>query len=162
MSMQRCAFCGDPYEPEPSAVSVKDGVRRVLQKACRKKRCKKQRKAMAQARWLAKNPGAYRGLYIKTQLWLAEHPGYLRAHRAKDPDYVRRDNEGRRGRRIRARRRADIQDGLPRREIRRIREVKGADIQDTLSLRLDGLLCVLGGSPAPIYETGYPRKEAPG
>ena len=89
MSMQRCVCCGDPYEPEPSAVIVKDGVRRVLQKTCGKKRCEKRRKAMAQARWLAKNPGAYRGLYIKTQLWLVEHPGYLQAYRAKNPAAAR-------------------------------------------------------------------------
>ena len=162
MAMQRCPFCGEMYEPNPRAVCVKNGVRRVSQKACTRKICKKKRKAMSQALWLAKRPGVFRGLYIKTRLWLDKHPGYLRDYRAGHPDYVRSDNEQRRQRHIRERRRADIQDAIPRREIRQIQGVQGADIQDTIRLRLDGLLHVLSGSPAPICEIGSTQKEASG
>lgn len=145
MPQQRCPYCGAEFEPKPNVAAI--------QKCCGKKRCKTKRKADAQAHWLSKNPDYFKGEYRRTRLWLAERPGYQRLYREKNPDYVRRDNEARRLRRIRARRRADIQDAWPRREIKRIQGVQGADIQDTCRLRLDGLLCALGGSPAPIYKT---------
>ena len=154
MARLRCPYCGDEFEPRPNVAAI--------QKCCGKKRCKARRKADAQAHWLTKNPDYFEGEYRRMRLWLAEHPGYQRRYRAKHPDYVRKDNEGRRRRRIRARRRADIQDAWPRREIRQIQGVQGADIQDTCRLRLDGLLCALGGSPAPIYKTRSPAPEAAG
>ncbi|MBI4424282.1 MAG: IS21 family transposase [Elusimicrobia bacterium] len=134
----------------------------AIQKCCGKKRCKAKRKADAQVAWVRKNPDYYKGEYRRTRLWLNDHPGYLDDYRDKEPDYVQRDNEGRRQRRIRARRRADIQDAWPRREIRQIQGVEGADIQDTYRLRLDGLLCALGGSAGPIYKTGSFPKGAAG
>jgi hypothetical protein len=145
MPQKRCPYCGDEFEPKPNVAAI--------QTCCEKKRCKAKRKSDAHAHWLSKNPDYFKGEYRRTRLWLAEHPGYQRGYRAKNPDYVRRDNEARRQRRIRACRRADIQDAWPRREIKRIQGVQGADIQDTCRLRLDELLCALGGSPAPIYKT---------
>lgn len=154
MAQMRCPYCGDTFEPRPNVAHI--------QKCCGKKRCKRKLKADAQAHWLSENPGHFKGEYRRTRLWLAEHPGYQRRYRAKNPDYVRRDNDARRERRIRARRRADIQDEWPRREIRQIQGVEGADIQDTCRRRLDQLLCILGGSPAPIYKTQSPPKVAAG
>lgn len=154
MAKKRCSYCGEEYEPKPHVAAI--------QVCCGKKSCKAKRKTEAQAHWLKKNPGYYEGEYRRTRLWLAEHPGYLRAYRADHPEYVRKDNAGRRERKIRQRRRADIQDTWPRREIKRIQGVEGADIQDTYRLRLDGLLCVLGRPPGPIYKTLSPPGEAPG
>jgi hypothetical protein len=145
MPQKRCPYCGDEFEPKPNVAAI--------QTCCGKKRCKAKRKGDAHAHWLSKNPDYFKGEYRRTRLWLAEHPGYQRRYRAKNPDYVRRDNEARSQRRIRACRRADIQDAWPRREIKRIQGVQGADIQDTCRLRLDELLCALGGLPAPIYKT---------
>jgi len=145
MAQKRCRYCGDEFAPKPHVEKV--------QVCCGKARCKAQRKAEAQSHWLKTNPDYFKGEYWRTRLWLAEHPGYLRAYRKNNPDYVREDNAARRRRRIGARRRADIQDAWPRREIRRIRVLQGADIQDTYRLRLDGLLGALGGRSAPIYKT---------
>jgi len=145
MPQKRCPYCGDEFEPKPNVAAI--------QTCCGKKRCKAKRKADAQAHWVRKNPDYFKGEYRRTRLWLSERPGYQRRYRAKNPDYVRRDNKQRRRRRIRARRRADIQDAWPRREIKRIQGVQGADIQDTYRLRLDGLLCALIDLPAPIYKT---------
>ncbi len=102
MPQLRCPYCGDDFEPEPHLAET--------QICCGKKRCKTRRKAESQARWVKKNPEYFKGEYRRTLLWLAEHPGYLRAYRSKNPDYVQKDNAGRRRRRIRAGRRADIQD----------------------------------------------------
>ena len=144
MPQQRCPYCGKEFEPKPHLIGT--------QTCCGDKNCKAKRKREAHARWLIANPDYFKGRYARTQMWLAHHPGYQSRYRAENPDYVRRDNAGRRRRRIRAVRRADIQDAWPRREIRRIQEVQGADIQDTCQLRLDELLCALGGRPAPIYK----------
>lgn len=153
MAQLRCPYCGFVFEPKPHVAAI--------QKCCWKKRCKARRKVDAQAHWLAKTPDYFKGEYRRTRLWLEAHPGYLAAYRKDHPDYVHEDNEGRRRRRLRARRRADIQDTWPRREIRQIQEVQGADIQDTYRLRLDGLLCALGGLPAPIYKIrSFPTEAA--
>ena len=145
MIQKRCPYCGDEFTPKPHVAGI--------QVCCGKEECKAKRKAESQARWVKKNPKHFKDDYPRTRLWLAKHPGYLKAYRKKNPDYVKKDNEARRRRRIEACRRADIQDAWPRREIRRIQGVQGADIQDTCRLRLDGLLCALGGAPAPIYKT---------
>lgn len=145
MAQKRCPYCGEDFEPKPHVAKI--------QVCCGKKICKTKRKAEAQARWFKATPDYFKGEYRRTRLWLAEHPGYLQTYRASHPDYVQKDNAARRERRKRARRRADIQDAWPRREIRQIQRVQGADIQDTYQLRLDGLLCALGGTPAPIYKT---------
>lgn len=154
MAWKRCPYCGEGFEPKPHLAGT--------QICCGKKSCKAMRKAEGQAHWVKKNPEYFKGDYRRTRLWLAEHPGYLQVYRAGHPEYVRKDNEKRRERHKRARRRADIQDAWPRLEIRRIAGVEGADIQDTCRLRLDGLLYVLGGAPAPIYKTLSPPREAPG
>ena len=104
MPQKRCPYCGDEFEPKPNVA--------YIQKCCGKKRCKAKLKVDAQAHWVKENPNHFKGEYPRTRQWLAEHPGYQRRYRAKNPDYVRRDNEERRRRRIRARRRADIQDAI--------------------------------------------------
>ncbi len=154
MLPKRCPYCGATFEPKPNVAHI--------QKCCGKKRCKAKLKIDSQAYWVRENPNHFKGEYPRTRQWLAEHPGYQRRYRAKNPDYVSRDNEARRQRRIQARRRADIQDAWPRREIKRIQGVQGADIQDTYQLRLEGLLCVLAGSPEPIYKMQSLPKGAAG
>ena len=154
MPQKQCPYCGDEFAPKANVAAI--------QKCCLKKPCMARRKADAHAHWLSKNPDYFKGEYRRTRLWLAEHPGYQRRYRAEHPDYARRDNKARRERRIRSRRRADIQDAWPRREIRRIQGVQGADIQDTCRLRLDDLLRALAGSPAPIYKTQSLPKGAAG
>ena len=121
MGKKRCRYCGRWFQPDPRTAR--------FQKACPRKRCRVMRKDQAQARWLAANPDAFRGLYIKTRRWLSKHPGYLKRYRLAHPAYVAADKRGRRERRVRQRRRADIQDAIPRREIRQIQGVQGADIQ---------------------------------
>lgn len=135
---KRCVYCRRWFVPDP---------RTPHQKTCERKRCRLKRKRDAQERWVASNPGYFEGRYSNTKRWLAKRPGYLRGHRATHPEYVAADNRARRERKKRERRRADIQDALPRREIARLRGLEGADIQDTIRRRLDGLLTVLAGPP---------------
>ena len=94
MAQKRCPHCGDEFTPKPHVATI--------QVCCGKKWCKAKRKAEAQAHWLKANPDYFKGEYRRTRLWLAEHPGYLRDYRSKNPDYVQKDNEGCRRRRIRA------------------------------------------------------------
>lgn len=135
---KRCMYCHRWFVPDP---------RTPHQKTCKRKRCRLKRKRNAQGRWLAKNPGCFEERYSNTKNWLAKRPGYLKRYRATHPEYVAADNRARRERKKRQRRRADIQDALPRREIARLRGLEGADIQDTIRRRLDGLLTVLAGPP---------------
>lgn len=136
---KRCVYCRRWFVPDP---------RTPHQKTCKRKCCRDKRKREAQERWLADNSGCFEGRYPNTKRWLAKHPGYLKKYRAKHPEYVAADNRARREREKRQRRRADIQDALPRREIARLRVLEGADIQDTIRRRLDGLLTVLAGAPS--------------
>lgn len=153
MAEKRCVHCGASFEPDPRAWRVVEGMRRCFQKACRRKRCRKKRKLKAQARWLAANPNAFKGRYSNVKSWLDKHPGYLRCYRAANPGYVAADNRARQKRKVRQRRRADIQDAIPRREIGLLRGLQGADIQDTIRRRLDGLLDTLARPPGPIYKS---------
>jgi hypothetical protein len=137
--LKRCVFCGRWFPPDPRT--------REEQKSCFRKRCRLKRKRQAHQQWLRDNPDHFKDQYLRTKLWLAEHPGYLAGYRAANPWYVAADNRKRRQRKKRERRRADIQDALPRREIARLRVIQGADIQDTTRLRLDGLIGVLIHSP---------------
>ncbi len=144
---KRCLCCHEAFVPYPEALNT--------QAVCRKKRCRQWRRQQAQRRWLRNNPGYFRGLYPKTKLWLARHPGYLQRYRGAHPEYVVADNRKRGERKQRSlRRRADIQDGLRRREIARIRGLHGADIQDTLRLRLDGVLGLLGAPQRADMQDG--------
>lgn len=133
--LKRCLFCGRRFRP--------DARTREEQKSCFRKRCRLKRKRQAQQQWLRYNPDHFKDQYFRTKLWLAEHTGYLARYRAANPRYVDADNRTRRQRKKRQRRRADIQDALPRREIARLRIIQGADMQDTIRLRLDGLIAVL-------------------
>lgn len=50
--------------------------------ACTAPSCQRQRHAENQRRWLARNPGAFRGRYENTKIWLLDHPGYLKEWRS--------------------------------------------------------------------------------
>lgn len=138
-ALKRCAFCARTFRSEPRIGEA--------QKACFRKRCRARRKREAHQSWLRRNPGYFNDQYPRTKLWLADHPGYLGRYRSAHPEYVCADNRKRRERKKRARRRADIQDALPHREIARLRVIRGADIQDTTRLRLDGLIAALSHGP---------------
>lgn len=135
MKSKHCLYCGDIFQPDPRTAN--------FQNACPKPSCRKARKHQSQRQWVGDNPGYFEGRYANTKLWLARRPGYLKDYRAEHPEYVAADNCGRRERKRRARRRADIQDAFPHREIARLGTLRGADIQDTCRLRLDGLIAVL-------------------
>lgn len=135
---KRCVYCARWFVPDP---------RTPHQKTCKRKRCRLKRKRDAQRRWLDDTPDYFEGRYDNTKSWLEKHPGYQKKYRAEHPEYVAADNRARRERKKRQRRRADIQDALPRREIARLQVLEGADIQDTIRRRLDGLLTVLASPP---------------
>lgn len=135
---KRCPYCGRQYIPYSRTAKT--------QKSCGRAVCRKKRQREAYASWMARNPGYFRGRYVKVKCWLAARPGYQRGYRAAHPEYVAKDNAGRRLRKVRKRRfRADIQNGLFRRKISKIRAICGADIQNGLSQKLDGVLNLLSG-----------------
>lgn len=135
---KRCPYCGRQYIPYIRAAKT--------QKSCNRAACRKKRQRESYKAWRAANPGYFRGRYVKVKNWLAARPDYQRRYRAAHPEYVARDNAGRRRRRARKRRfRADIQNGLFRRKIREIRGIRCADIQNGLSQKLDGVLNLLSG-----------------
>lgn len=126
---KKCAFCGQFFVPDPRV-----GER---QKACPKKECRRQRKALAQKRWVEENPDYFHDRYANTRAWLDQHPDYLREYRKHHPEYVERN-------RIRTRKRKkevkegqfDIQDEIKSQllDISQIKHRKvGFDIQDELS-----------------------------
>lgn len=137
--VKRCPYCSNYYPPYIRTANA--------QKSCRRISCLKKHKKKLQKKWRKDNPYSFCGRYIKTKAWLKNHPGYLAGYRAGHPEYVRKDNGGRRHRkRILKERRADIQVGLLRRKIVRIKELKGADIQGTLNLKLDAALDIMASS----------------
>jgi ferredoxin-thioredoxin reductase catalytic subunit len=72
---KRCAYCGRFFRPD----------RRVgdRQKSCSSPQCRVRRKKEAQERWLAANPGYFRGRYGNTKHWREFHPEYQRLWRAR-------------------------------------------------------------------------------
>ena len=70
-----CAVCQAPFTPD----------RRVgeSQLVCSKLSCQQERKRRAQKRWLANNPGYFKGRYPYVKSWLDAHPGYLKKYRAR-------------------------------------------------------------------------------
>lgn len=134
----RCPYCGDYYTPYIRAAGT--------QKTCGKAACRRKHKQEIQKSWVSRNPGCFRGRYVKVKAWLAAHPGYLRLYRAAHPDYVARDDRARVERWRKHRRfRSDIQDGLLRRKITKIRAISYSDIQVGLRLKLDGILDLMSG-----------------
>ena len=143
---KRCVSCGAWFYPYPRAAKS--------QKAC-SSQCRARRLQELCSRWRKKNPGHFKGRFLNTKRWLAKHPNYLRRYRAKHPAYVAADNRKRRERKLRQKyRRADIQNGLLRREVAAIRTLHGADIQSTLRLHVDGLFDVLAGIPRADIQNG--------
>lgn len=133
---KRCPYCGDYYTPYIRAAKT--------QKSCGRAACRKKRQRQAYKSWRDKNPGYFRGRYVKVKRWLAARPGYQRRYRATHPEYVLADNAGHRRRRRKMKRfRADIQNGLFRRKMAKIRGINCADIQNGLKLKLDGIISAL-------------------
>ncbi|MBK8871896.1 MAG: hypothetical protein IPN19_12915 [Elusimicrobia bacterium] len=137
---KRCAYCHSAYRPDPRTAR--------FQKSCSAPACRRKRKQEAQSWYLQKNPDYFRGRYGQVKVWLAAHPGYLKAYRASHPEHlVKKRLQDRRRRQRMKGARADIQDTMLRRKVRALKDLRGADIQDTIRRRLDGLLTVLGGGP---------------
>lgn len=137
-STKCCEYCGRTYRPDPRTAAI--------QKSCSRAACRAARHAQAQGRYVAANPDIFQGRYPKTRQWLKEHPGYLQRYRAQHLEYVKVANRARleRKRRVRERRRSDIQDAIRRQEIELIRALRGSDIQDTMRRQIDGMLAFLG------------------
>ena len=136
---KKCVVCGAWFAPYAWAWKTQ----KTCSKACRARRLQE-----LCSGWRKRNPDYFKGRYFNTKGWLAKHPNYLRRYRAKCSDYVAADNAKRRERKLRQMYgRADIQNGLLRREIMAIRTLRGADIQNTLRLHIDGLFDVLAGIP---------------
>lgn len=75
---KNCPYCGRLFYPD----------RRIgeRQKSCPREACRKKRKEESQRRWVEANPDCFRGRYENTKEWLQDHPGYLKAWRAKRRD----------------------------------------------------------------------------
>jgi hypothetical protein len=61
--VKRCKFCGRYFVPDKRA-----GDR---QQACRREECRRARKQLAQAHWVKKNPGYFKGRYAYVKTWRA-------------------------------------------------------------------------------------------
>ena len=72
---KHCEFCGRFFIPDHRV-----GIR---QKSCSRPQCRKRRKAVAQAAWVAKNVGCFAGRYDNTKHWRKKNPGYQRQRRKK-------------------------------------------------------------------------------
>mgnify|MGYP001570357234 CR=1 FL=1 len=102
----RCEHCGETFVPNPRAVCAEDGERRVTQKACRRVKCQRARKAKAAAVWRRDNEGWKEKQRGWMRSWSDQHPDRWREFRAENPGYRRRERE--RMRRKRAERVAKV------------------------------------------------------
>ena len=146
---KKCAFCGQLFTPDPRV--------RDLQKACSRKECRRQRKALSQKRWVEENPKYFWGRYENTRIWLEQHPDYLQEYRQTHPKYVERnrikDRERKKAQKVG---RFDIQDKLKSQliDISHVRPRKvGLDIQDELSAQQACLAGVMLKLLGLIYKT---------
>lgn len=99
---RRCQFCSQLFLPDPRL--------KGRQSACSARECQRRRQECGQERWLARNPGYFKGRYPKVKAWLSSQPGYLARYRREHPEKVESDNQARKRRHLRARAaRADIQ-----------------------------------------------------
>lgn len=142
MKERRCAFCQGNFEPEPQAVRVIEGVRRVTQKSCERAACRQTRKTETERRWQISRPDWAEKHRERQRSWCARNPGYWRTWRRKNAAYRRRERQ--RQRRRRKERVAKI-NGIrtdPVGEVRRIRKMgrKGVAKINGIALRLDEAL----------------------
>jgi len=148
---KKCAFCGQLFTPDPRV-----GDR---QKACSRKECRRQRKALSQKRWVEKNPEYFCGRYENTRTWLEQHPDYLQEYRQTHPKYVERNRIKARSRKKEQKEgRFDIQDELKSQliDISHVKPRKaGFDIQDELSAQQACLAGVMLKLLGLIYKTRY-------
>ena len=146
---KKCAFCGKLFIPDPRV-----GDR---QKACSRKECRRQRKALAQKRWVEKNPEYFCGRYENTRAWLEQHPGYLREYRQTHPKYVARNRiMAHEHKKAHKEDQFDIQDELKTQliDISQLKPRKtGFDIQDELSAQQACLAGVILKLLGLIYKT---------
>jgi hypothetical protein len=101
MKKKKCPFCPASFLPNPRV-----GER---QKTCGGQACQKALKAANNLRWRKTNPEYYRRDFDRLKDWLADHPGYLKAHRQSHPDYVAKNRIAQRLRDRRKKSRLDIQ-----------------------------------------------------
>ena len=73
IQQKRCPYCGRFFRPD-----YRVGDR---QKSCKDAKCRKKRKRESQMRWLAANPGYFKGRYGNTKDWRQSHPDYQRKWR---------------------------------------------------------------------------------
>ena len=129
---KRCRFCRCLFHP--------DRRTKGKQYACSKPDCQKRQKKENQAAWLARHTGYFKGRYPNTRKWLDEHPGYLAAYRAQNPEAREKHaSEERDRRKQRAELAVDIQDLKSLQSIDDngfTGELPSVDIQDSISTEL--------------------------
>lgn len=113
VAKQRCCCCGHLFEPDPDAVCVVRGVRRVTQKVCGRAECRQAWARKKLRRWRKLHPESAGKYAPKVRAWAKAYPDYWQHYRASRPEYVRRDN-ARRCRAVRAARRSANETGLGR------------------------------------------------
>jgi len=72
---KHCQVCGEAFIPDRRV-----GDRQIV---CKKLACQQERKRRSQERWLAKNPGYFKGRYAYTKAWREAHPGCLQRWRQR-------------------------------------------------------------------------------
>lgn len=72
-----CKFCQREFIPDPRTCK--------RQKYCKRPKCQARAKQLRQRRWVAKNPGYFRGLVNvqRVRKWRAANPNYWRARRQR-------------------------------------------------------------------------------
>ena len=142
VARERCVYCREMFPANPRAVLVVDGVRQSTQRACRRAKCQRARKAEAAALWRRDNEG----WKVKQQEWMRSwsdrNPDCWREFRASSPEYRRRERL--RMRRKRAGRVAKV-DGIrndPVGYLRGIRSLARGSVAkvDGIAAQLDGVV----------------------
>ncbi len=82
MTEIECVYCGDMFEGSP---------RHKNQTSCRKKECRKAKKAAWQRHKLKTDPDYRANQKSSQKKWVKEHPGYWKEYRRKKPEKAERN-----------------------------------------------------------------------
>lgn len=106
-----CVYCAFRFEPDPRAIRVVRGIRRVTQKTCGRAECGRARGRRKLRRWRELHPDHAAKYAPKVRAWAKAYPDYWRRRRKRCPEYARRDDM-RRARAARAARRSANETGI--------------------------------------------------
>lgn len=159
---ERCDYCGHWFEPDPCAVRVVQGVRRVTQRTCGRAECRRERGLQNLRRSRKLHPSRGAKYAPKVRAWAKAYPDYWRRYRATHPEYVLRDNARRAGA-ARSARRSAKETGLARIAVEKLSAISvlsraGCSANETgLSRRVGALedyVLSTSGYPVPQTESG--------